>query len=403
MIGLTSSIPAYPREKATKSVKILLVSASSGSRGGGEFYFHGLATGLRFLGHEVDLVLSEGSHMDEFAATMQSCANVIRIPMTNTYHRRSRLLGAVLDRKGRRTAEECFRSLAPDIVHINKQNLEDGLELVLAGSSSRIPAVATIHVTRSAAELGAVAGGLRDFVTRRTLRRARLPLVGTSPTCTQDLKRFIGDNKIRCHNVTNGAFRAGSDRASARRIGGVSDTGLVIGTLARIEQQKNPLFVPKLLSQLPEKVQFLWIGDGSMREELEAEAQKLGVSDRLMITGWMPDARDLLAGLDVFVLPSLFEGFPFAILEAMSAGLPCVVSDVDGTRDSVTDNVCGHRCPVDDLPVWHAAMSQLLTSQDLREQMGAAAKARYEQEFSLETMATRTAEVYEDVIKRFRS
>ena len=382
-------------------MKVLLVSASSGSRGGGEFYFHGLATGLRSLGHEVQLILADGQHMDEFAETMNSCSEVIRMPMTNTYHRRTRLLGAVADVKGRNIARSFYRKFNPDVVHINKQNLEDGLELMLAARNSGIPTVATIHVTRSAVALGAVAGRVRDVITRRTLRNARIPLIGTSAQCTKDLVQFVDDHSIKCFNVPNGAFEFDGDRIAARDSWPVSQDEIVLGIVARIEEQKNPLFISPLMADLPDHVKLVWIGDGRMRNELEKQILSDGVQDRVHLAGWQQDARRLMSGFDLFLLPSLYEGFPFSILEAMSAGLTCVVSDVDGTRDAIDSGNTGYLCPVNNLEAWVSTIQKLVEDQSARHEIGQAARAKFVTEFSLQAMATRTTAVYASVIEDF--
>lgn len=382
-------------------MRVLLVSSSSGSRGGGEFYFHALAVGLREKDHDVSVMMSDGTHMDEFAALMESCSDVLRFPYRNTYHRRTRVLGAVFDHSQARAAASLFKSLNPDVVHINKQNLEDGLDLVSAARSSGLPSVATIHVTRSMRNLEAFGGSLRDFVARRALRNARLPLIGTSKQCTVDLHRFLRSYSWeKIHNVTNGAFAVSLERRSHyRNQWRIADECVVLGTLARVEEQKNPLYLCQILRQLPSHVHLVWVGDGRLRPDLEAEIDRQGVNDRFHIDGWRDDARDRISGFDIFVLPSVYEGFPFAVLEAMSAGLPCVVSDVDGTRDSVESYVNGVLLPVNDVPQWTECLNHLINDPAVRHRLGAAARARYELEFSLEAMAQRTVAVYERVIQ----
>src|SRR5205085_3888183 len=99
--------------------------------------------------------------------------------------------------------------------------------------------------------------------------------------------------------------------------------------------QKNPLFALDLLRQLPRQVKLVWVGDGRMREEFLSAVRHFDLEARVHFEGWRADARQRLAGFDIFMLPSVYEGFPFAVLEAMATGLPCVVSEVDGTREAV--------------------------------------------------------------------
>src|SRR5579863_8477691 len=145
-------------------LRIALVSSSSGSRGGGEFYLCGLAEGLRALGHELVFVLAEHERMDELAALLVRFGEVRRIRYCNTYDRPLRCVGAMMARSDVRRLSAELAALRADVLHINKQNLEDGLDLLLAAQRSGSPTVATVHVTRSMHKLGSVGGFLRDWV-----------------------------------------------------------------------------------------------------------------------------------------------------------------------------------------------------------------------------------------------
>jgi glycosyltransferase involved in cell wall biosynthesis len=383
-------------------MKIALVSSSSGSRGGGEFYFRMLSSGLKSLGHDVQMWLSDESHMDEFAETMSETCPVRRFPYVNTYQRRLRVFGALWDRSAAQSICSLLNVEHFDIVHLNKQNLEDGLDLLKGISNCRHPAVATIHVTRSMTSLKAVGGRLRDWVTVRALKRCNLPLLGTSSVCTEDLKGFLSsETNPPVFNVPNGAFSVSpGNRTKHRASWSLPAEAVVLGTVARIEAQKNPLFVPRLLCHLPNHVHFVWVGDGSLRDELVAEANRLTVSERLHLNGWCHDGRDRISGFDIFILPSLYEGFPFATLESKSAAVPAVVSDVDGTRDAIDHGIDGFVCPLNDVDAWVKTLLPLVHSPELRAKTGAAALQRYNAEFSIEAMTKRTVAVYEDVIRR---
>src|SRR5215475_3148201 len=152
-------------------MRILLVSSSSGSRGGGEIYLHHLACGLSRFGHSVHSLCSSAAPMDELAKSLSRFGEVSRAEFSNTYRRPTRSLGATLDVAQQRRFRSMFRELSPDIVHINQQVPEDGLDLLLAAYSSGIPFLSTIHIAQSAKSLNARLGRLRDLVTSAVLRR----------------------------------------------------------------------------------------------------------------------------------------------------------------------------------------------------------------------------------------
>lgn len=384
-------------------MKIALISSSSGSRGGGELYLCGLARGLTDLGHEVRSVLSQHGRMDELAEMLRPFGPIHRVPYCNTYDRKLRSVGAVWAGQEIRQLQHELSRLPVDVLHLNKQNLEDGLDLLAAMERTHIPSVATIHVTRTMRQLGSLGGRVRDWVTVRALRSSNLPLIPTAHRSLDDLKQ-LGVPARRLHLVWNGVTSApDADRDKFRADWGCKTGDVVLGCVARIEPQKNPLFLPHILAQLPPHVRLVWVGDGSLRSALEQSIRDAGVAERVVLTGWQTDARRLMAGFDAFVLPSLYEGFPFAILEAMAAKLPCIVSDVDGVAEAVLHGHTGFVCPVNDAAAWLTALRQGIENPDSLISMGERGFQRYRDHFSVDAMARQTIAVYESALARSKS
>ena len=354
-------------------LRVLLVSSSSGSKGGGELYLVNLAEGLKSLGHVVEALLSNHPRMDALARLLQPWAKVHRERYTNTYDRPLRTLGAVLDRPLIRRLRNRLRGLQPDVIHVNKQNLEDGLDLILAATRSSLPLVSTVHITRDPASLRALAGPLRrlDCAVRAPPHANAMP--GNRPRLRRPIDNPVG----RCHPAVTHPLRdqrrsraPPGDRAAIRREWQCNDRDVVLGCLARIEHQKDPLFLVGLLPDLPEQVRLVWLGDGSLRDELLETARRLGVRDRVRVEGWRSDARARLAGFDLFALPSRYEGLPLALLEAMAAGLPCVASAVDGTREAIVDGESGYFCPPNDREAWLSRLRALMANESQRGAVG---------------------------------
>ena len=361
----------------------------------------GLAEGLKSLGHEIEVILASHSRMDRLAELLEPWAVIHRERYTNTYDRRLRAIGAMLDRRLIGRMSDRFREISPDVVHINKQNVEDGLDLVAAASKSGLPFLSTIHITRPPDALGAWGGWVRGRIARRALNQSSAPCLAIAGQCASELTAWLRRNGAspRVHCVLNGVREAPqADREAIRHEWHCRDDDLVLGCLARIEDQKNPLFLVGLLPHLPDQVRLIWVGDGKLRGALLEAAERLGVRDRVHIDGWRSDARCRLAGFDVFVLPSKYEGFPFALLEGMAAGLPCIASDVDGTREAIVDGESGVLCPAGDRDAWLARLRSLIQNDSQRKTLGQAARQRYLDHFSLDAMARGTEEVYRSVI-----
>ena len=125
----------------------------------------------------------------------------------------------------------------------------------------------------------------------------------------------------------------------------------LIGAVARLTHEKGIdrliRAAPTVVAKCPE-VRFVIVGDGPERPLLEAEAGRLGVDAHFHFAGHRADVGELLPAFDLFVLPSLREGLPFAVLEAMSAGLPVVATRVGGVPEAVAEGVTGLLVPADD-------------------------------------------------------
>lgn len=116
----------------------------------------------------------------------------------------------------------------------------------------------------------------------------------------------------------------------------------VVGFVGRIGDQKNPLFLPDILNALLKRnkdILMLIVGDGSMRKQLEAKITSCSLKNQCWMLGNRTDVPELMQAMDVFVLPSEHEGLPYVLVEAQTAGLKCVVSDVVTDEVDVTGNI----------------------------------------------------------------
>ena len=171
-------------------------------------------------------------------------------------------------------------------------------------------------------------------------------------------------------------------------------------TVARLNKQKGLEYLIAAVPRLPSDTQLLIAGEGPDREALEAQARELAVADRVMFLGHRSDVPDLLAACDVFVLPSLFEGLPVSVLEAMAAGKPIVATAIGGTDEAVVHGETGLLVAPGDPSALAWAIHRLLADSALSRRISAAAMARVRQSFSAEAMAEQTDRLYEDVLQQ---
>lgn len=149
-------------------------------------------------------------------------------------------------------------------------------------------------------------------------------------------------------------------------------------SVGRLTQQKNYPAALRAISMLnPAPVTYTVLGEGEARGELEALAQSLGLSDKVVFEGHKADITPFLREADIFLIPSLWEGFGLAAVEGMNAGLPVVASDVSGLREVVgADGTCALLVPPTEPRVIAKALGALIGDAHKRCIMGAAAFAR---------------------------
>jgi len=152
----------------------------------------------------------------------------------------------------------------------------------------------------------------------------------------------------------------------------------------------------RIRSDFP-RAQLVIAGDGEQADDLRRLASRLGVADRVCWLGWRGDAADLMAAFDVFLLPSLREGFGLVLLEAMSRRLPIVASRVRAIPEIVIAGETGNLVEPRNADELAKAITRLLNDRALRKYMGLLGAARLEERFSIERMTNGTMAVYEKV------
>lgn len=149
--------------------------------------------------------------------------------------------------------------------------------------------------------------------------------------CSDEAGRWMfGDADFRVLNNAIDAGRYAFDpavRGEVRHELDLPADALVVGHVGRFDPQKNHRFLVEIFEKMPEDARLLLVGDGVLRPDVEQQAEALGIRDRVLFTGVRTDVDRLLQAMDVFLMPSLFEGLPVSIVEAQAAGLPCLISD----------------------------------------------------------------------------
>ncbi|GAI95781.1 unnamed protein product, partial [marine sediment metagenome] len=181
---------------------------------------------------------------------------------------------------------------------------------------------------------------------------------------------------------------------------GIDTHHLVVGNVAHIQPQKGHQYLvqaAKLVLEQQPDVTFVIVGGekakGGIRE-LEELAQRLGIRDRVIFTGFRHDALHVMAGFDIFVLPSLWEGFGIVLLEAMALGKPVIGTSVGGIPEVVDDKVDGFLVEPYNPAQLAARIVELLRDEALRNSMGQKGMHKVRGKFSIQEMVKRVEQVY---------
>jgi glycosyltransferase involved in cell wall biosynthesis len=379
-------------------MRVLLVSSSSGSRGGGEIFLLTLAEQLAKLGHAPSLWASNHFRMNELCNRFEGWGPVHRFPYQNTYDRRSRVIGALLDRPAAQRVARHWQSLRPDIIHLNKQNLEDGLDLVAAAHKAGLPGVMTLHVTQSARQLGARFGILRDFVTRSFLQSYPGILVAIGRSRLADLQGFLNGSE-RARLVENGVpipSREEQDtwRMEIRRKLGFNTSDLLGIAVGRMVEQKRPALFLSLAEQVCRRIprsRFVWVGGGPLEEWWQTELKRRCLDQQIAMTGWVANPQPYYAAADFLLHTAHFEGLPLALLEGASWGLPIAVTqNLYADLDFLPE--LGALVADPEKPDW----GDCLADPAEREKLGSRARALVISRFSSERMAKNYIDLYQE-------
>ncbi len=317
--------------------------------------------------------------MDELAEKCARFGEVIRADYKNTYDHRARTLATSLNPGTSRRIKEEWAALRPDVIQLNKQNLEDSLDLLRALRQGSIPTSARFTSPRPRATLGAQGAGLRDWLAARELRRSNGTLVAVQEVRRAELDAFVGPGvhvRTAYYGVPAPALADVQQLREAKRkeLGLQPGDFLVVG-LGRLVEQKRPftfLETAKVLHAHLPAAKFLWVGDGHLRRRGNEWVAREKLGGVISCAGWQADAQPYLCAADLLLHVAQFEGLPLALLEAMGAGLPIAITRNLADENSFFDS--SNIFVLDD-PVKLAAQ---LSDPTVRKSVGAAGQRLYQ-------------------------
>jgi glycosyltransferase involved in cell wall biosynthesis len=226
---------------------------------------------------------------------------------------------------------------------------------------------------------------------------------------SHDLRRTLVEGlRVRppvrvLHNGIDPRAFTGVDASTVRRELGFTGGEFVVGTAVVLSEQKGIRYLleaARIVRRADPSIHFAIAGDGPLRAELEGLASTMRLGDGVRFLGYRRDVPELVASLDLYVLPSLWEGLPLALLEALASGKPILATAVGGNPEVVEDGENGLLVPPRDPEAIAHAVLRMRSDAPLLERMRRNNVARFARQFSVATMADLHATLYREMAAR---
>lgn len=228
---------------------------------------------------------------------------------------------------------------------------------------------------------------------------------------SKDIKWHMSENKgikaDKIHVIYSGIdtarFKLDKKPTHLRNEWEIKPEDKLVGIIAVLRNKKGHRFLiraaPEIIKKHPD-TKFIFVGSGPKDKEIREEITAMGLQEHFILTGARKDIPEILNSLDIFVLPSQMEALGQAIIEAMSAGLPVVASNVGGIPELVKDGRTGFLVPKENPQALAEAINKLLAQPKMAKQMGQAGQQFVQSEFDYQHMIDKTDQLYKKLLSR---
>lgn len=278
-----------------------------------------------------------------------------------------------------------LRALRPDVLHVSLASPWACQYAIAAAGLVRRPRVVAVY------QLPVPPVNARQRLTKRVTSKAVHCHVGVGVRISREIEELVGLRAGSVRTIHNGVPDAQADAAPRPA------AGPIIGAAGRLAFQKGFDVLLRAMRDVDNATAVI-VGDGEDRGQLQELARRLGVAGRTIWRGWADDVVPHVRSFDVFVLPSRFEGFPLAVLEALLAEKPVVAADVGSVGEVVIPGETGFLVPPDDPAALAAAIRQLLADDELQRRMGTRGRRLVLSRFTAAHMARSFSELYGELL-----
>lgn len=378
--------------------KVLLVITKS-NWGGAQRYVYNLATNLMREPFEVVVALggtgTAGSPPGELQKKLHAAG--IRTIVINSF---ARDISVFSDIRALHELASVFKKEKPDIVHLNSSKA-GGVGALAARLTGVQTVVFTSHGLAWDEDRSMLSKAAIYFFSRLTIALCHKVIV-ISRDNFKRVAAFAPHKTFLIHNGLPTLTFETRERARLLLAGAAglrnpsTAHALWVGTIAELTHNKGLAYLVDAARNFAnqQSIHFFIIGSGELKHELQTRIERLNVTDRVHLVGFLSDAYQYLKAFDMFVLPSIKEGLPTVLLEAGQANVPVITTDLPGARDIVTDGKHGLLVHTKDPKDLATKIESLSVNERAREQFALALHQKVAEEFSLQQMVEKTLAVY---------
>lgn len=242
---------------------------------------------------------------------------------------------------------------------------------------------------------------LRYMILEKIMSIFAYKIVGVSEHTSNNLIKYERISPAKIMTIPNGidevVFNINIDKSEFRCELGIPPQGPIIGFGGRLSEQKGLTYLlqamPKIIKKLP-NTNLIIAGEGPDENELKEEAKKLNIDKNVFFIGPRMDMNKILKFIDIFILPSIWEGLPMIILEAMAAGCPIIATAVGGNATAIHNGVNGRLIPAKDPGTLSTEIIKLLSDSKLRKKYSENSLKIFEKKFSAKIMTRKYERIY---------
>ncbi len=369
-----------------RKIKVL-ETIRQGEVGGGETHILNLVESLdRTVFEPIVLSFTKGQMIDEL--NKSNVKNFV-IPSTKAF-----------DFAKWKTVKKLLKAEEIDIVHIH--GTRANTNVYWAARSLNLPIIYTIHGWSFHDEQSFFTKKVRiffeHFFTKRSTKNISVS-ASNQQTGFDEIKDF---NSVVINNgIDVQKFNPENSFRNVRKELGIDDAKIVVGFTGRITAQKDPLTLIKAFKKVNEKNKnavLLMIGDGDLKADAVRLSEALQISDAVIFQSFRNDVPDILNAIDIFCLPSLWEGLPIALLEAMAMKKAIIATAVDGTKEIIGDKKNGLIVPPQNANALAEAIFFLIDEKELCKKFGDEARKTVASNFDVKKMTKQTEDIYLEVL-----